>query len=239
MTQKFRSILAWAYCALGCLAGFMVCLLRPFNPDNNRVNARLIAWGSRRLAGMRVDVEGLEHLRADHPRVIIANHQHNEDLFILGGLLPRRTVTVGKSSLRWLPFFGQMFWLGGNVLINRGKGRQAISALKATSEAMQRDGKSVWIFPEGTRSRGRGLQPFKKGAFHAAVAAGVPITMICVSEYGAGSTPAGRVRVRVLPEIATQGLAEDQVPGLMAACREAMRATIADLSHRLPAAGAS
>ncbi|PAV27129.1 1-acyl-sn-glycerol-3-phosphate acyltransferase [Tamilnaduibacter salinus] len=232
-----RSFLAWVYSAIGSLIGFCLCLVRPFNPDNNRINARMLASGGQRLLNMQVDVEGREYLADDTPRIVIANHQHNEDLFVMGNLLPPRTVTVGKSSLRWLPFFGQMFWLGGNVLVNRRKGSKAVAVINATAEAMRRDGKSVWIFPEGTRSHGKGLRAFRKGAFHAAVAAGVPITMVCVSEYQ-GATGHGRgeppVRVRVLPPVDTAGMTADDVPSLLDACHARMKQTIDDLTHRLP-----
>ncbi|MFE8070901.1 1-acylglycerol-3-phosphate O-acyltransferase [Marinobacteraceae bacterium S3BR75-40.1] len=233
-----RSFFAWTYSALGSLIGFLLCLLRPFNPDNNRLNARLLSWGGRIILGIKVQVEGREHLSEDMPRIIIANHQHNEDLFVLGGVIPRRTVAVGKSSLRWLPLFGQMFWLGGNVLINRRRGSAAAAAIDATARAMNRDRKSVWIFPEGTRNRGQGLLPFKKGAFHAAIAAGAPITMVCVSEYQGARGHGGRaapVRIRVLPPVETRGMTAQDVPTLMAACQERMRAVIDNISHQLPA----
>lgn len=233
-----RAFLAWAYSAVASLIGFCLCLVRPFNPDNNRINARMLAFGGQRLLNMRVNIEGREHLADDTPRIVIANHQHNADLFVMGDLLPPRTVTVGKTSLCWLPLFGQMFWLGGNVLVNRSKGHKAVAVINAAAEAMRRDGKSVWIFPEGTRSHGKGLGRFRKGAFHAAVAAGVPITMVCVSEYqrvsghGRGQQP---IRVRVLPPVETTGLTAEDVPSLLDDCHARMKQTIDELTHESPA----
>lgn len=235
--MSIRPVLAWLYCVLATCLGLLLCLVRPFNPENNPAIGRLFARGGRRCLGMRVALEGRENLAFEGPRVVIANHQHNEDLFVLGDLLPPRTVVVGKSSLRWLPLFGQMLWLGGNVLINRRQRGRAVAALGATALALRQQRKCVWIFPEGTRNRGGELLPFKKGAFHAAIAAGVPISMVCVSSYqgarghGLGGTP---VRIRVLPPVSTRGMAETDVPRLMALCRARMHRCIAELNRCLP-----
>jgi 1-acyl-sn-glycerol-3-phosphate acyltransferase len=89
------------------------------------------------------------------------------------------------------------------------------------------------VFPEGTRSRGRGLQKFKKGAFHAAVASGAPITMVCVQEYADEALGwTGRresVAIRVLPPIETEGLTADDIPELIERCHRKMSETIATL----------
>ncbi len=234
--MSIRPALAWLYCVVASCLGFLLCLVRPFNPENNRLIGRLFARGGRRCLGMRVEVEGRDNFAFNGPRVVIANHQHNEDVFVLGDILPPRTVVVGKSSLRWLPLFGQMLWLGGNVLINRGNRQRAIAALSVTAAALRQERKSVWIFPEGTRNHGGELLPFKKGAFHAAIAAGVPISMVCVSAYqgskGHGSH-AEPVRVRILPPVSTRGLGTDDIPELMARCHEQMRQVIGELAPPL------
>jgi len=178
-----RTILAWLLVLVVSLAGLAVCIARPFNPDNNCVLGRALSRTGRFVLGLKRPLAGLENLPQDRPTVMIANHQHNDDLFVLGDLLPPRTVTVGKSALAWVPFFGQVFWLGGNVMINRARSQQAVALVQASSDAITRDRKSLWVFPEGTRSRGAGLGKFKKGAFYAAISAGAPITMICAAAY--------------------------------------------------------
>lgn len=228
-----RKMLAWLMVPVICLFALILYVARPFNPDNNRLLARTIARVGRFLLGMERPLEGAGNMPQDKPTVVIANHQHNDDLFVMGDLLPPRTVAVGKSSLIWIPFFGQVFWLGGNVILNRGRSRKAVAVMQETSEAIRRDRKSLWIFPEGTRSRGQGLQPFKKGAFHAAVASGAPITMVCASQYYDRTLGwSGRrepVAIRVLPPIETAGLTVADIPQLMAQCHQQMEAAIADL----------
>lgn len=91
------------------------------------------------------------------------------------------------------------------------------------------------MFPEGTRSRGRGLGSFKKGAFHTAIAAGAPITMVCAGEYhGQTRGWAGRrkpVPVRILPPVETTGLTSSDVSELMARCHQQMADAITALGH--------
>ena len=228
-----RKLLAWLSVPIICLFALVFYAARPFNPDNNRILARVVARFGRAVLGMERPLEGWENMPQDRPTVVIANHQHNDDLFVVGDLLPPRTVTVGKSSLVWVPFFGQVFWLGGNVILNRGRSHKAVAVMQATSEAISRDRKSLWVFPEGTRSRGRGLQSFKKGAFHAAIASGAPITMVCASQYYDRTLGwSGRrepVAIRVLPPVETAGLTVADIPQLMAQCRQQMEAAIADL----------
>ena len=228
-----RKLLAWLMVPVICLFALVLYVARPFNPDNNRLLARTIARVGRLLLGMERPLEGADNMPQDRPTVVIANHQHNDDLFVMGDLLPPRTVTVGKSSLIWIPFFGQVFWLGGNVILNRGRSHKAVAVMQATSEAISRDRKSLWVFPEGTRSRGRGMQSFKKGAFPAAIASGAPITMVCASQYYDRTLGwSGRrepVAIRVLPPVETAGLTVADIPQLMAQCRQQMEAAIADL----------
>ncbi|MBW7471475.1 1-acylglycerol-3-phosphate O-acyltransferase [Marinobacter sp. M216] len=228
-----RKLLAWASVPVICLFALVLYLARPFNPDNNRLLALAVARVGRALLGMERPLEGLENMPTDRPTVVIANHQHNDDLFVVGDLLPPRTVTVGKSSLVWIPFFGQVFWLGGNVILNRARSHKAIATMRATSEAITRERKSLWVFPEGTRSRGRGLQKFKKGAFHAAVASGAPITMVCARQYEDKTLGwSGRrepVPVRILPPIETAGMTTEDIPELMVRCYSQMAEAIAEL----------
>ena len=230
-----RKILAWISVPVLCLLALVLYLARPFNPDNNRLLGWIVARVGRCLVGMKRPLYGAENMPQDRPTVIIANHQQNDDLFLMGDLLPPRTVAIGKSSLVWVPFFGQVFWLGGNIILNRGRSRKAVAVMEATSEAINQQRKSIWVFPEGTRSRGRGLGSFKKGAFHTAIAAGAPITMVCAGEYhGKTRGWSGRrepVPMRILPPVETQGLTSADVPELIARCHQQMSEAIAGLAR--------
>jgi 1-acyl-sn-glycerol-3-phosphate acyltransferase len=219
------------------LIGLLVGLCRPFHPDNSRLFARLYAYPATRLLGMRLEAEVAE-LHAQPPGfVMIANHQSNYDLFLLGNIVPRRTVAIGKKSLGLIPLFGQLFWLGGNVLVNRDNPHQARRALQLTSRTLRDKATSIWIFPEGTRNQAEQLLPFKKGAFHMAIDAGVPIVQVCVSRYPKGMQlnrwRSGRAMVRSLPAIETAGLTQKDIPELARRCREQMQQCIDAMDNEL------
>lgn len=211
----------------------VLVILRPFNTNNSRLCGRAYSLPALRFLGLSVqlDVEALDTLRS--PCVIVANHQSNFDLFLLGCVVPRRTVTVGKKSLRWIPLFGQVFWLSGNVLIERGNAAKAKEAMLKTTHTLQHQGTSIWVFPEGTRNLGKGLLPFKKGAFQMAIAAGVPIVPLCCSSYKRSMRlnrwHSGTLRIQALPAIPTTGLTLDDMPGLIRRCEEQMTTCIARL----------
>lgn len=230
-----RLIVTLAYFVAVAALGLLLCLLRPFNPDNSYRIARLYAKPGQRILGMKVSAEGLEHLQSPGPCVIIANHQSNLDLFVLSGLLPRRTVTIGKKSLRWIPVFGLMYWLAGNVLIDRANSRKAMGSLDGAVKALRERKVGIWIFPEGTRNGGRNLLPFKRGAFHMAVQAGVPIIPVCVSSYPGQldfrRLRSGQARIRVLPAMPTEGLGVEDLQRLIADCHQRMKACIDELDQ--------
>ncbi len=239
MLLALRVVLMLVYFLLVAAMGLVIGLVRPFNPDNSRVIARLFAWGGQRILGLRVQVEGLEQLQGLGPCVYVANHQDNLDLFVLGGMLPPRTVSVGKKSLRWIPVFGLMYWLAGNILIDRNNRRRALGAMSEVVTALRERNTSIWIFPEGTRNRGRDLLPFKKGAFHTAVQAGVPIVPVCVTPYARQANfrrlHSGDAVVRVLPPVPTSGMSLDDVPALMEQCFTQIKSNI-DALDQVPVA---
>jgi len=229
------SVLAYFFAA--AFLGALISLLRPFNPDNTRICGRLFSWGGLKLLGMRLSIEGQEYLTNRSPSVIIANHQDNLDLFVHGGVIPSRTVSVGKKSLRYLPLFGQMYWLAGNILIDRSNKNASANLMTETRDALINKNTSIWVFAEGTRSKGEALLPFKKGAFHMAVQAGVPIIPICASNYAKHinlkKRHAGDVIVKVLPPISTSGMTEKDIPVLIATAHSQMETCIASLDARL------
>jgi len=230
------SLMALHFIVAGVL-GVLLGLCRPFNPDNSRWCARLYAWPAMLILGLRVKTEPGDVFAQTHPCVVIANHQSNYDLFIFGNIVPPRTVCIGKKSLKWVPLFGQLFWLAGNVLIDRGNPLKARRSMRQTTDTLQNQDTSIWVFPEGTRNLGNGLLPFKRGAFQMAIEAGVPIVPVCVSTYSRhmqlNRRDSGDVLIRTLPAIATSHLTLEQVPELIEQCRTQMQRCIEDLDRQL------
>ena len=237
MLLSFRMLLMSLHFMTAGVLGVLLGLCRPFNPDNSRLCARLYAWPSRWILGYKLKTEVGPLMDKPQSCVIIANHQSNYDLFVFGNVVPRRTVCIGKKSLKWVPLFGQLFWLAGNVLIERGNAQQAKQAMLTTTETLQHQDTSIWVFPEGTRNKGEGLLPFKKGAFQMAIAAGVPIIPVCVSSYvknmHLNRWNAGSIKIRSLPAISTAGMTLDDIPELMQRCWDLMQQTIAQLDAEL------
>ncbi|WP_253508947.1 1-acylglycerol-3-phosphate O-acyltransferase [Pseudomonas rhodesiae] len=237
MLFLLRMVLMSLHFIVAGVLGVLIGVCRPFNPDNSRLCARLYAVPARWLLGLEVkaDVDSLRHKPGTC--VIIANHQSNYDLFVFGTVVPHRTVCIAKKSLKWVPLFGQLFWLAGNVLIDRGNAHKARRAMLTTTRTLQHEDTSIWVFPEGTRNLGKGLLPFKKGAFHMAIAAGVPIVQVCVSNYVThmqlNRWNSGDVLIRSLPPIPTVGMTSEDIPALMQACQAQMDACIKAMDGQL------
>ncbi len=161
------------------------------------------------LAGVRLDVSGGEHLAA-RPAVFLFNHQSQLDVLILAKLLHGGFTGVAKKELARSPGFGLMFRLADVAFVDRHDHDQAVRALGPAVQKL-RDGISLVIAPEGTRSPTPALGPFKKGAFHVAMEAGVPIVPIVIRNSGelmwrrAKIIHSGTVQVAVLPPIPTTG----------------------------------
>jgi putative phosphoserine phosphatase / 1-acylglycerol-3-phosphate O-acyltransferase len=143
------------------------------------VNLATATWGElgTALAGIDLRVTGEEHLWSHRPAVFIFNHQSGVDTLLIAKLLRRDIVAVAKQELRRNPIFGPVFSLTGTVFIDRFDRKKAIQALQPAVDALRR-GLSLVIAPEGTRSPTPRLGRFKKGAFHMAMAANVPIVPI-------------------------------------------------------------
>lgn len=180
MLAVVRLLLMALFVVLSTLVGLVICLFRPFHANNVALFGHWYAWCGR-ILGVEVEVRRHPDVVSTQPCVYTANHQNNYDLFIMPNAILRRTVTIGKKSLRLLPFFGQLYWLSGNILLDRDNRSRAVGTMHGAAARIQREQLSVWMFPEGTRSYGRGLLPFKTGAFHIAQHAKVPVVPVCMS----------------------------------------------------------
>ncbi|MCJ1449368.1 MAG: 1-acyl-sn-glycerol-3-phosphate acyltransferase beta [Stictis urceolatum] len=129
-------------------------------------------------------VLGEEHLLT-RPAVFVGNHQTALDVLLLGTIFPKYCSVTAKSSLKRVPFLGWFMALSGTVFIDRANRNTAMKAFEDAAQEMKRHQQSVFIFPEGTRSNAKEpmLLGFKKGAFHLAVQAKVPIVPIVSACY--------------------------------------------------------
>jgi 1-acyl-sn-glycerol-3-phosphate acyltransferase len=240
MLYLLRIVLLGVHFLVAGAINLVIVLLQPFDRRNSARCGRVYSLPALRLLGVQATLQDQTLCAQTTPCIIVANHQSNYDLFMLGCVVPPRTVTIGKKSLRWIPIFGQIFWLAGNVLIKRGNAAQAKDAMLKTTDTLQNDNTSIWVFVEGTRNLGKGLLPFKKGAFQMAINAGVPIVPLCCNTYKnslrLNRWRSGQLIIRTLPAIPTTGLTLDDMPALMERCRDQMVACIATLDTEVAAA---
>lgn len=236
MLYIVRLIIVVLYCIVVCILGSIWCLFSPRNPRHVATFGHLFG----RLApvfGLKVETRKPEGAEKYGNAIYIGNHQNNYDMVTAANIVQPPTVTVGKKSLVWIPFFGQLYWLTGNILIDRDNRAKAHTTIATVVSQIRKRNISVWMFPEGTRSRGRGLLPFKTGAFHAAIAAGVPIIPVCVSttsnKVNLNRLKNGLVIVEMLPPVDVTQFGKDQVRQLATHCRELMAAKIEELDKEV------
>lgn len=236
MLLIIRAIIVVIYSILVCILGCLYCLFSPRNPKHVATFGHMFG----RLApvlGLKVEKRFPAGYENFGNAIYIANHQNNYDMVTAANIVQPPTVTVGKKSLLWLPFFGLLYWLTGNLLIDRNNRTKAHSTISEVVNAFKKQRISFWMFPEGTRSRGRGLLPFKTGAFHAAIAAGVPIIPVCVSstsnKINLNRLDNGLAIVEMLPPVDTSGWSKDKVRELSTYCRDLMLAKIDELDNEV------
>ncbi|CCN45069.1 1-acyl-sn-glycerol-3-phosphate acyltransferase [Vibrio nigripulchritudo MADA3029] len=232
MIALLRIIAVAIFAVLMFVFGCGYCLLSPRNPKHVFTFGRYFGRMSK-VFGIKLDLRIPEDAYQRGQHIYIANHQNNWDMFTVSSAVTPNVVTVGKKSLAWLPLFGQLYWITGNILIDRANRSKAMGTIEQVVEKVKERGVSVWMFPEGTRSRGRGLLPFKTGAFHAAVGANVPIIPIVCSttegKFKLNRWDNGHVIVEMLPPVSIEGYSKENVRELANLCRAQMKAKLEEL----------
>lgn len=178
-----RTIFVWSCIVVATLSlGFLAIVTYPFDRKGRvahryaRLWGRVALWANR----VKVKVEGMEHLKKEGPYIFMSNHQGSYDIFALLGHLPFQFKWLAKKELFSIPFFGWAMAAAGYISIDREGTRETVEAMNKAAERI-RDGMSVMIFPEGSRSLDGTIQPFKKGGFTLAIKAKVPIVPLALT----------------------------------------------------------
>jgi putative phosphoserine phosphatase/1-acylglycerol-3-phosphate O-acyltransferase len=187
------------------------------------------------LAGVNINIErGEEHLWSARPCLFVFNHRSKLDAIVLMNLLRRDFTGVAKKEAANVPGFGQLFQLAGVAFIDRGNTGQAKKALEPAVQKLRDEGTSLVIAPEGTRARTKRLGPFKKGAFHIAMQAGVPMVPIVLRNVDelmwrdAQTIHSGTIDVAVLPPVDTSSWQVETIEDHVAEVRQMFLDTLAD-----------
>ena len=184
-------------------------------------------------------MQGAEHLWSHRPAVFTINHQSGLDALIIQKLLRQGFSGVAKKELARVPVIGQVFRVADVAFVDRGSGSVA-KAQETLAPAVERlrEGLSLVIAPEGTRSATPRLGPFKKGAFHIAMQAQVPIVPIVIRNAGevawrtSLTVRPGTVEVVVHPPIPTTRWSTKTLDKHVAAVRQLYVDTLDDWPER-------
>lgn len=146
------------------------------NPYSNFTNSIVRFWARSLLyiAGIKINVIGLDKIDPKQPYVFMSNHQSTFDIMTCLAVLPGAARFLAKKELFRIPIFAQGMKAVGMIPIDRSNSKKARASLEKAVEEIK-DGVSVIIFPEGTRTRDGKIQPFKKGGFILAIQGGIPI----------------------------------------------------------------
>lgn len=152
--------------------------------------AKAILW----ICGIKVKVSGLDHVKEGVQNIYMANHQSIFDIFTLLVYLPVDFKFVLKQELMKVPLFGSAMKGAGYISIDRGNPRKAVKSMNEAAEKIK-NGASVLIFPEGTRSQDGRLQTFKSGGFHLALKSGADIVPVAIVDSHL-IVPKGSLRIK-------------------------------------------
>jgi 1-acyl-sn-glycerol-3-phosphate acyltransferase len=184
---------------------------------------RAVLWGT----GARLEVTGSEHIPRSGRLVICPNHQGSLDIMLIVALMPRQVGFITKKQAAWLPLINLWAVAMGCIFIDRGNIAQGIKAIEQGIRKVA-DGRAMCIFPEGTRSRGDAMLPFKNGSFRLATRAGAAVLPVTIDgtwriwEEHRRITPR-TIRVVIHPPIQTAGMSTAEKKALP----EQVRAVIA------------
>ncbi len=189
-------------------------------------------WGNINLwaAGVKVNITGLENI-SDGPYIFVSNHQGWCDIFTALGKLPLRFSWLAKEELFKIPILGHAMYKAGYIPIDRKDRRKALASMNMASEVI-RQGTSVFIFPEGTRSVDGVIRDFKKGVFVLAVKSQQPIVPVSISgsyrilRKNSWMIHPGEIRFSIGNPIQTAGIDNTGRGLLMQQVREAIRANL-------------
>jgi len=139
-------------------------------------------WGILLLwtMGIKLEVQGKEHFLGRKPRVVILNHESALDILWVATFCPSGSVGIAKKEFIYIPVVNLLWWAARCFLIDRRNQEKALQTLDDVARVIREEECTTYIAPEGTRTPDGEIQQFKKGAFHLAMDAQVPIYPIVV-----------------------------------------------------------
>ena len=160
----------------------IVIIVTPINYKGKITDFVIKIWAKHVLAisFIKVKTVGIENIKDNQNYIYIVNHSSWFDILISLVAIPGSIKFVSKKQVFYIPIFGWAMWMAGYISIDRSRGIKAMRSIEK-SAAKIRNGISVIMFPDGTRSKDGSIQPFKRGAFLLAAKTKVPIIPVTIN----------------------------------------------------------
>jgi len=140
--------------------------------------------------GVELEVEGTASVKPGSSYVFVSNHASYLDIPLLFRAIPKNLYFVAKKEIKWVPFVGWYMAATGMIFVDRTNRSKSVESLKKAALLIKK-GKSVLMFPEGTRSRHGEINTFKKGPFMLASQADIAVVPISIKGSDAVLKPGG------------------------------------------------
>lgn len=206
---------------------YMLCY--PFDVRNLITSSYCITPVSK-VIGLKWELRGREHLEPQDACIIVSNHQSSLDILGMFHIWPimGRCTVIAKKEIFYVWPFGLVAWLSGLIFIDRFHSDKAKKLMNNCTDFLIKTKTKLWVFPEGTRRNTNEIHSFKKGAFHVAINAQLPILPVVFSSYTTfldkknKHFDAGTIIIEALPKISTVGLTSDDLEELLERTRAIM-----------------
>ena len=172
---------------------------------------RVWAWIVLKIAGISVEIDGLDKLERGKSYVFISNHASLLDIPAVLYSLPFQLRFLAKKELYKFPVFGLALRMAGHIRIDRGNLESAVESLKKASVRLKKRKASAMVFAEGPRTLDGRVGRFKKGGIILAISMGIPIVPVSISgsrelaPKGDMMIKRGTIRLKVGNPVATEG----------------------------------
>lgn len=178
-----RTTIMLAFWILAAPIAAIIGFPAAFITGNIKVLYALFMWGARAgiwLAGVRIEVIGLDRFDRSKSYIFMTNHVSNLDPPIEIPVIPQQTSIMVKQELFKVPILGQAMRMGELVPVDRANRDAGIEAVRAAKTVVEK-GMPMTIYVEGKRSYDGKLLPFKKGPFYLAMECGVPVVPMTIA----------------------------------------------------------
>ena len=195
--------------------------------------ARWVIWST----GVQYEIEGLNNLNLNKQYIFMSNHESALDIVLGVAAIPSNIVFLAKKELFRVPIFGWAMNSAGMIKIDRQNPEIARESVSKAVETLMYSSFSTLIYPEGTRSNGEELLPFKKGGFILAIRTQLPVVPITI--VGAGNVlPKGTLAIKkssikiiIDAPLETQGMELINKENLLQDCRNIIHQNLIQSNH--------